>query len=150
LVKKEADARPRKRRRKGLTSRTEENARTAGDGGFFENGGGLGAVYVADSVNVNIDGNTICKSGIGLYVRQYCTATVKNNIFFKNNKSGGSMYGIAKYEYTGTLNILNDDFDLTESSPYRGTGGGGTDMGARPYATSIVPTSFGSVKALFN
>ena len=81
-------------------------------------GGGLGAVYVADGANADIDGNTICKSGIGLYVRQYYTATVKNNIFFKNNKSGGSMYGIAKHEYTGTLNILNDDFDSNYGGNY--------------------------------
>lgn len=74
-------------------------------------GGGLGAVYVADNANANIDGNTICKSGIGIYVWENSAATVKNNIIFKNNKSGGYMYGIAKHEYTGTLNILYNDVD---------------------------------------
>ncbi len=47
-------------------------------------------------------------------------------------------------------NFENNDFDLAESSPCRGAGEGGKDIGARPYSTSIVPTSFGSVKALFN
>lgn len=79
-------------------------------------GGASGAIYVADSAEANIDGNTICKSGVGLYLWAYSSATVKNNIIFKNNGSGGSMYGIAKHEYTGTLNILYNDVD----SNYRG------------------------------
>jgi len=32
------------------------------DGGF------VGAIYVADQATANIDGNTICKSGLGIYV----------------------------------------------------------------------------------
>lgn len=75
------------------------------------NGGTFGAIYVADSATANIDGNTICKNGLGLYIWAYSSATVKNNIIFKNNKSGGSMYAIAKHQDTTTLNILYNDVD---------------------------------------
>ncbi|MEE8638806.1 MAG: right-handed parallel beta-helix repeat-containing protein [bacterium] len=81
-------------------------------------GGAAGAIYVADDATANIDGNTICKSGVGLYIWAYSYATVKNNIIFKNNKSGGSMYGIAKHQYTGTLNILYNDTDSNYGGNY--------------------------------
>jgi parallel beta-helix repeat protein len=82
------------------------------------NGGTFGAIYVADSATANIDGNTICKNGIGLYIWEYSSATVKNNIIFKNNRSGGPMYGIAKHQYTGTLNILYNDVDSNYGGNY--------------------------------
>lgn len=73
------------------------------DGGF------VGAIYVADQATANIDGNTVCKSGNGIYVWMYASATVKNNIIFDNNKNGCSRYGIAKHQYTTSLNILYND-----------------------------------------
>ena len=82
------------------------------------NGGTFGAIYVADSASANIDGNTICKNGIGLYIWEYSSATVKNNIIFKNNKSGGSMYGVAKHQSTGTLDILYNDIDANYGGNY--------------------------------
>jgi parallel beta-helix repeat protein len=81
-------------------------------------GGAYGAIYVADSATANIDGNTVCKSGVGLYLWAYSSATVKNNIIFKNNTSGGSMYGIAKHQYTGALNILYNDVDSNYGGNY--------------------------------
>lgn len=80
--------------------------------------GGYGAIYVADSATVNVDGNTICKSAIGVYVWVYSSATIKNNIIFKNNKTGGQMYGIAKHQSTGTLNILYNDTDSNYGGNY--------------------------------
>jgi parallel beta-helix repeat protein len=82
------------------------------------NGSGMGAVYVADSARANIDGNTVCKSGVGLYIWAYASATVKNNIIFKNIKSGGSMYGIAKHQYTTSLDILYNDTDSNYGGNY--------------------------------
>jgi parallel beta-helix repeat protein len=82
------------------------------------NGGSIGAIYVADSSSANIDGNTICKSGIGLYIWAYSSATVKNNIIFKNNKSGGNMYGVAKHQYTTSLNVLYNDTESNYGGNY--------------------------------
>jgi parallel beta-helix repeat protein len=81
------------------------------------NGGSIGAIYVADSADANIDGNTICKNGVGLYVWAYASSTVKNNIIFKNTKSS-PMYGIAKHQYTSSLNILYNDTDSNLGGNY--------------------------------
>jgi parallel beta-helix repeat protein len=82
------------------------------------NGGGIGAIYVADSASANIDGNTICKNGVGLYIWAYSSATVKNNIIFKNNNSAGPMYGVAKHQITGALNILYNDVESNFGGNY--------------------------------
>ncbi len=44
----------------------------------------------------------------------------------------------------------NNDFDIAENSPCRGTGENGKDMGGRPYAAAVEASSWGRVKALFN
>jgi parallel beta-helix repeat protein len=82
------------------------------------NGSGSGAIYVADSATANIDGNTICKSGVGLYVWTYGSATVKNNIIYKNNNSSGKMLGVASHQSTGSLSILYNDVDGNPGGNY--------------------------------
>jgi parallel beta-helix repeat protein len=81
-------------------------------------GGEYGAIYVADEATANIDGNTICKSGVGIYAWAYATATVKNNIIYGNDRSGGSNYGIAKHQNTSSLNILYNDADKNPGGNY--------------------------------
>ena len=75
------------------------------------NGGGTGAIFVADNGSANIDGNTICKSGTGLYIWSFGSAPVKNNIIYKNTLSSGNMVGIASHQSTSSLSILYNDVD---------------------------------------
>jgi hypothetical protein len=84
----------------------------------FVGGSAFGAVYVADGANANIDGNTICKSGTGVYVWLNAIATVKNNIIFKNNVGGAPMYGIAKHQSTTNLSVLYNDVDSNYGGNY--------------------------------
>lgn len=79
------------------------------------NAGYYGAVNVSGGANALVDGNTICKSnGIaGVRVWEYSTATIKNNIIW-----GNATYGIAKHDYTGTLNIRYNDVDNNKGGNY--------------------------------
>jgi parallel beta-helix repeat protein len=72
-----------------------------------------GAVAVYYGANAIIDGNTICKSGMGIMVWRDSTATVKNNIIWGNTK-----YGIAKHEYTSGPTILYDDVSNNPGGNY--------------------------------
>jgi hypothetical protein len=81
----------------------------------FVNAGYFGAVNVADGANALVDGNTICKTNglAGIRVWEYSTATIKNNVIW-----GNATYGIAKHDYTGTLNILYNDVDNNKGGNY--------------------------------
>jgi parallel beta-helix repeat protein len=84
----------------------------------FVDGSFLGALYISDGASANVDGNTICKSGIGVYVWMNASATVKNNVIFKNTKTGAPMYGIAKHQSTTSLNVLYNDVDANYGGNY--------------------------------
>jgi hypothetical protein len=75
----------------------------------------------------------------------------------RSRSSGGTWYSFVPIPGTGEIHtdplfkdFDNNDFGLTETSPCRGAGEGGKDIGGKPYPTAITPTSFGKVKALFN
>ncbi|UCH78568.1 MAG: right-handed parallel beta-helix repeat-containing protein [Candidatus Coatesbacteria bacterium] len=79
------------------------------------NGGYFGAVNVQDGANAVINGNTFCKNNglAAIRVWEYSTATIKNNVIW-----GNTTYGIAKHEYTGTLQILYNDADNNPGGNY--------------------------------
>lgn len=74
--------------------------------------GGVGAVYAQNGAKATIDGNTICKSGSGVRIWEYSTATIKNNIIW------GNEYGIAKHQSSGSLYISYNDVDNNSRGNY--------------------------------
>jgi len=79
------------------------------------NGGYYGAVNVINGANAVVDGNTVCKNNglAAIRVWEYSTATIKNNIVW-----GNKTYGIAKHDYTGTLQILYNDVENNPGGNY--------------------------------
>jgi hypothetical protein len=77
--------------------------------------GYYGAVNVQGGANAVIDGNTFCKNNgvAAIRVWEYSSATIKNNIVW-----GNKTYGIAKHDYTGTLQVLYNDVDNNPSGNY--------------------------------
>lgn len=72
-----------------------------------------GAIAVYEGANATVDGNTICKSNMGVVVWLNSTAVIKNNIIW-----GNVQYGVARHENTPTLTISYNDVDNNPGGNY--------------------------------
>lgn len=72
---------------------------------------GNSAVSIQDGAKGVVDGNTICKSVMGVKAWQSLACTVKNNIIYGND------YGVAREENT-SVSILYDDVDNNTKGNY--------------------------------
>jgi parallel beta-helix repeat protein len=63
---------------------------------------GNAAISIQNGAKGTVDGNTICKSVMGVRVWQSLSCTVKNNILYGND------YGVAREENTSATILYND------------------------------------------